>query len=711
MKYVFAIALTLISLFAQADTDTDSDGVADTTWIQVGDDIFGKAAFDYSGTGVSVSRDGSLVAITASGSGLSDGQGYVDMYAWDGVAWFQKGESINGKSGEILSAASLSPNGNVVAVAVPGNDEKAVDAGLLQLFAWNGSDWEQRGEDIFGVKRLDQFGRSTSLSGDGDVVAMGARYKTQLYGWNGSAWVQQGADIDGMSGDEVSLSGDGTVLAIGGRNHDGNSFFGQRFVRIFAWDGSGWAQRGTDIEGGEFEGSSDGTGTSVALSEEGSVVAIGSPYAYGQPNKARAGHIRVFAWDGAVWEQKGNNIVGEAGGDESGVGVSLSGDGTVVVIGAGKGGLTATRSARLYSWSGEGWIKGGPDSVDGNEGGPLGSGEVSLSSDGTLMALGNTVTGPNRRGSVSIFGEEKVDNCVSVPNANQIDLDKDEVGDACDDDDDGDGVLDTLDAYPRISLGQLSDTDGDGRPNDCSELCSELGMDADFDDDGDGVLDESDGFPLISLDDRLDTDKDGYPDVCQQDCLELGMTSDLDDDNDGVPDVSDAFPLDAAESVDTDNDGFGNNVDDDDDGDGTRDDLDAFPLDPQEDTDSNNNGFGDNEDGAALEKLLSSAREFGRNQVISTPELYGLLTEEELDTATSDLTKAITANPTAYGIDVGFDLDGDGESKPLTDGLLLIRYLFGFSGDSLVSGAIGTDATRDTAESVEAYIKERVPGP
>jgi hypothetical protein len=41
--------------------------------------------------------------------------------------------------------------------------------------------------------------------------------------------------------------------------------------------------------------------------------------------------------------------------------------------------------------------------------------------------------------------------------------------------------------------------------------------------------------------------------------------------------------------------------------------------------------------------------------------------------------------------------------------LLLIRYLFGFSGDSLISGAIGAGAERDTAEEVEAYIKERVP--
>ena len=53
--------------------------------------------------------------------------------------------------------------------------------------------------------------------------------------------------------------------------------------------------------------------------------------------------------------------------------------------------------------------------------------------------------------------------------------------------------------------------------------------------------------------------------------------------------------------------------------------------------------------------------------------------------------------------------DGDGESKPLTDGLLLIPYLFGFSGDSLISGAIGTDAPRNTAEAVEAHTKERIP--
>ena len=55
------------------------------------------------------------------------------------------------------------------------------------------------------------------------------------------------------------------------------------------------------------------------------------------------------------------------------------------------------------------------------------------------------------------------------------------------------------------------------------------------------------------------------------------------------------------------------------------------------------------------------------------------------------------------------DIDGDGESKPLTDALLLIRYLFRFSGDSLVNGAVGPEATRNSAEEIEAYISERVP--
>ena len=151
----------------------------------------------------------------------------------------------------------------------------------------------------------------------------------------------------------------------------------------------------------------------------------------------------------------------------------------------------------------------------------------------------------------------------------------------------------------------------------------------------------------LALGPLTDTDGDGYPNDCNQDCLDIGMTSDLDDDNDGIGDLDDAFPLDINESLDTDGDGKGNNTDDDIDGDGTLNADDAFPLDPQEDTDANNNGLGDNEE----RNVVEAARQEGVGEVISDPSAFGLTKE------------------TAPVLEVGvFDIDGDGESKPLTDG-------------------------------------------
>jgi hypothetical protein len=51
-----------------------------------------------------------------------------------------------------------------------------------------------------------------------------------------------------------------------------------------------------------------------------------------------------------------------------------------------------------------------------------------------------------------------------------------------------------------------------------------------------------------------------------------------------------------------------------------------------------------------------------------------------------------------------FDIDGDRQLTPLTDGLLLIRRLFGFSGATLVSNAVGAGCTRCTAGAIAAHI-------
>jgi hypothetical protein len=55
-----------------------------------------------------------------------------------------------------------------------------------------------------------------------------------------------------------------------------------------------------------------------------------------------------------------------------------------------------------------------------------------------------------------------------------------------------------------------------------------------------------------------------------------------------------------------------------------------------------------------------------------------------------------------------YDIDGNGATDALTDGLLLLRYFFGFRGATLVSGAVGPGCTRCDAPSIEAFIADHL---
>jgi len=55
------------------------------------------------------------------------------------------------------------------------------------------------------------------------------------------------------------------------------------------------------------------------------------------------------------------------------------------------------------------------------------------------------------------------------------------------------------------------------------------------------------------------------------------------------------------------------------------------------------------------------------------------------------------------------DVDGNGTADALTDGLLVVRYLFGLRGPAMINGAIGTGASRTTSPDIEAYLKNLMP--
>ena len=375
---------------------------ASTTINQIGSDIDGEAAGDYSGHSVSLSADGTIVAIGATeNDGTATNAGHVRIYEWNGNTWQQKGADIDGEAeyDNLGQSVSLSSDGTIVAIGAFRNDGSGIEMGHVRIYEWDGNAWQQKGADIAGEATGDRSGHSVSLSSDGTIVAISARLNdgngtraghVRIYEWNGNTWQQKGADIDGeaegdYSGESVSLSSDGTIVAIGSTVNDGSgvgAYAGH--VRIYEWNGNTWQQKGADIDG-EAEG--DRWGQSVSLSSDGTIIAIG---AYGNDGGgSNSGHVRIYGWADNSWKQLGSDIDGEAEGDYSGQSVSLSSDGTIVAIGAvyNDGGGYNSGHFRIYNWDGTTWQQKGTD-VDGEAGGDYLGTSVSMSSDGTIVAAG-----------------------------------------------------------------------------------------------------------------------------------------------------------------------------------------------------------------------------------------------------------------------------------------------------------------------------------
>ena len=221
------------------------------SWQQLGADLDGEAAGDRSGISVSLSKDGTRLAIGASGNdGNGTDAGHTRVYDWNGTAWRQVGSDIDGEAGgdESGRSVSLYSDGNWLAIGASNNGGTGLRAGHVRVYRWTGTNWQKLGADIDGEAAGDQAGISVSLSDNGRRVALGAYLNdgsgfesghVRVYQWNGNTRQQVGADIDGeamgdRSGFFVSLSGSGSRVAIGA---NGNGGAGSRagHVRVYEW--------------------------------------------------------------------------------------------------------------------------------------------------------------------------------------------------------------------------------------------------------------------------------------------------------------------------------------------------------------------------------------------------------------------------------------------------------------------------------------------
>jgi len=418
-------------------TTANSSGPAG--WDQIGGDIDGEASADYSGTSIGISADGTVLAIGANhndGTGVDAGHVRVYKYnatkasanslgpaGWDKLGGDIDGEAAGDQSGGTdwnSNSVKISADGTIVAIGSAANSGNGAGSGHVRVYKYNATKasanglgpagWDKLGADIDGEASGDQGGYTIGLSADGTTVAIGAwgndgagsdSGHVRVYKYTPSktvavtnqsdasfgpiGWNRLGADIDGevggdRSGTGVALSADGTVVAIGA--HLNNGYTGH--VRVYKYTPSkivavtnqsdisfgpiGWNRLGADIDG---EAGNDFSGADIAISADGTIVAIGATTNDGSATDA--GHVRIYKYTpsktvavtnqsdasfGPIrWTRLGADIDGEAANDWSGHSMALSADGTTVIIGArfndGTSGNTSDNrgSARVYNIS------------------------------------------------------------------------------------------------------------------------------------------------------------------------------------------------------------------------------------------------------------------------------------------------------------------------------------------------------------------------
>jgi hypothetical protein len=170
--------------------------------------------------------------------------GVVRVYEYRGSdAWTQIGQDLNGlEIGDDLGwYVAISNDGKTIAwTARKGNPGGRDGAGYVQAFTLDEDEWTPLGRPPLGSEVLagDDFGLSVAISINGRRVAIGALLggrggNGQIYVYDYSdaadSWDPKGHVLDGINdcdgqGTSVDLSSDGNILAIGADEHDENGF-------------------------------------------------------------------------------------------------------------------------------------------------------------------------------------------------------------------------------------------------------------------------------------------------------------------------------------------------------------------------------------------------------------------------------------------------------------------------------------------------------
>ena len=395
-------------------------------WEPLGDDINGSLENSYSGSAVAISGEGLIIAVRSLLGGGEDAKQvapvHVLKYNKMKTAWEKLGDEIPGrwKSGLSKESVSLSDDGMTVALGgITVDTENNVRIGYTKVFTYNSvsRSWEQLGNEIEGIGAPDKRGRAVALSQNGRTILIGeAGFKSGevmvfKYNIKSSQWKRIGKKIDFIvtEGDytdvSVSISDDASTVAIGNEN---KSIEGSKSgsVKVFRYNSSegNWSRLGNAING---QNPNQRFGSSVSLSGDAKFIAVGS-----DGTRKDTGSTRIYNLvNSSEWKMIGNPIRGSSVEEYSGGSVSISPDGSLVAIGAPgvateRGDFVGATRVYAYKMSKGAYVQVGDDILGQRRGDHSGV-SLELSKDGRRLVIGapfnNGKSGKSEAGLTRVY--------------------------------------------------------------------------------------------------------------------------------------------------------------------------------------------------------------------------------------------------------------------------------------------------------------------
>ncbi|WP_166922623.1 T9SS type A sorting domain-containing protein [Flavobacterium poyangense] len=288
------------------------------------------------------------------------------------------------------SSFSLSKDGTVLAIGIPFDKLNPKIPGQVQIYKKNGDVWKQQGNFINEGGAQDFFGSRISLNTDGSIVAIGAplenakRGRVRIYQKTMNVWTQLSdsfneKNTDNYFGIKISLNENGKILAIKSYSE----------IKTYNNNARTWRQIGNKIDLKDP--------STFSLSGDGNILAIGK---YDESGLDFSGVVRVYANISDTWTQIGKDIHGKKL-EKMGFNVILSGDGTTLAVTSG---YDSPALVRIYrNILGE-MVQLGADIQPINPNGYYPNTiDVSLSDDGTILALKTNSSNGNPNTSIIIY--------------------------------------------------------------------------------------------------------------------------------------------------------------------------------------------------------------------------------------------------------------------------------------------------------------------